>query len=67
MKTAVELRLLTGDREPCTSFSAIQIEHGRKEPSCRMMQRLSQALDVQPGEVAEFAAAIKARAAAPSN
>ncbi len=36
------------------------IEHGRSEPTFRVIRALSQALEVEPAEVAEFAAAIEA-------
>ena len=39
----------------------VQIEHGRQLPTFRTMQRLCTALGVDPGEVAEFAAAIEER------
>ena len=44
----------------------VQIEHGRQVPNFGTMQKLSQALDVEPMEVTEFAAAIEQRAAAPA-
>jgi transcriptional regulator with XRE-family HTH domain len=39
----------------------LDIEHGRSMPTFRTMRRLSEALGVDPGEVEEFAAAIKER------
>lgn len=44
----------------------VQIEHGRQLPNFGTIQKLSQALGVEPTEVSEFAAAIKQRAEAPS-
>jgi transcriptional regulator with XRE-family HTH domain len=39
----------------------IEIENGRNLPTFRTMRRLSEALDVEPAEVTEFAAAIEER------
>jgi transcriptional regulator with XRE-family HTH domain len=39
----------------------IEIENGRNLPTFRTMRRLSDALGVEPAEVAEFAAAIAER------
>jgi transcriptional regulator with XRE-family HTH domain len=39
----------------------LEIENGRNVPTFRTIRRLSEALDVDPSEVAEFAAAIEER------
>ena len=39
----------------------IQIELGRQVPTFRTMRRISQALGVDPGEITEFAGAIRKR------
>ncbi len=39
----------------------VQIEHGRQVANFRTIQRLSEALGVEPRDVAEFAAAIDQR------
>jgi transcriptional regulator with XRE-family HTH domain len=36
----------------------IDIEHGRRRPHYGTISKVSQALDVEPGEVTEFAAAL---------
>jgi DNA-binding XRE family transcriptional regulator len=38
----------------------VQVEHGRQRPQWRTMRALCKALDVQPRDVAEFAAAMDA-------
>jgi transcriptional regulator with XRE-family HTH domain len=42
----------------------VQLEAGRQLPVFRTMRRLSEALGVAPGEIAEFAAAIATRGGA---
>jgi transcriptional regulator with XRE-family HTH domain len=42
----------------------VQLEAGRQLPVFRTMRRLSEALGVAPGEIAEFAAAIATRGSA---
>jgi transcriptional regulator with XRE-family HTH domain len=37
----------------------VQIEHGRISPRLRTMRRLSEALDIEPGDITEFDDAIK--------
>jgi len=39
----------------------IQIEHGRQLPTFRTIQRITDALGVEPAEIEEFAAAIEER------
>lgn len=39
--------------------TVIAIEHGRVAPKFRTIRRLAEALEVEPREVAEFAAALK--------
>jgi transcriptional regulator with XRE-family HTH domain len=39
----------------------LEIENGRNVPTFRTIRRLSEALNVDPAEVEEFAAAIEAR------
>ena len=39
----------------------VQIENSRQLPTFRTMQRISAALGVEPGEIAEFAAALAER------
>ncbi len=39
----------------------IQIEHRRQLPTFRTIQRITDALGIEPGEIEEFAAAIEER------
>ncbi len=41
--------------------TVVQLEHGRQRANYRTMRRVSEALGVEPGGVAEFAAAIRQR------
>ena len=41
-----------------TKKTLIDIEHGRRRPHYATMGKLSQVLGVEPGEIAEFAAAM---------
>ena len=41
-----------------SSQTVVQIEHGRKTPRTRTIRRICDALEVEPAQVAEFAAAI---------
>ena len=45
-----------------SNATIVQIEHGAQVPTFRTIRRLCDALDVQPQDVAEFAAAIEQRA-----
>lgn len=54
-------------RAGVSNKTIVQIEHGRQLPNFGTIQKLSQALDVEPGEVKEFAAAIQERAAPPAS
>jgi len=47
-----------------SNTTIIQLERGAQVPLFRTIRRLSAALDVEPQEVAEFAAAIRLRGAA---
>jgi transcriptional regulator with XRE-family HTH domain len=42
-----------------TRKTLIDLEHGRRRPHYETMGKLSRALDVEPDEVAEFAAAME--------
>jgi DNA-binding XRE family transcriptional regulator len=55
-----------GEKAGVSTKTIVQLDHGRQLPNFGTIQKLSQALDVQPMEVTEFAAAIEARAAAPA-
>jgi transcriptional regulator with XRE-family HTH domain len=68
MKTLREwraARLLSIDRLAAkagmSNKTIVQIEHGRQLPTFRTIQRLSEALGVDPAEVEEFAAALGER------
>ncbi|MDP9359469.1 MAG: helix-turn-helix domain-containing protein [Chloroflexota bacterium] len=44
-----------------THKTLIDIEHGRRRPTYETMRRLSEALGVPAGEIAEFAAVLEER------
>lgn len=71
MKTLREwraLRLLStkglAAKAGVSNKTIVQVEHGHGLPIFRTIARISGALDVPPGEIAEFAAAIAARGGA---
>ncbi len=54
------------EKSGVTKKTIIQIEHGRQLPRFGTIQKLSQALEVEPGDVTEFAQAIAESAEAPA-
>lgn len=49
------------DKAGVTKKSLIDLEHGRRTPHYGTIAKLCAALDVEPGDVAEFAAALEER------
>ena len=49
------------ERSGVTAKTIVDLEHGRRQPHYDTMRQLCEALDVRPGEVTEFVAALEER------
>ena len=49
------------DAAGVSTKTVVQLEYGRQRPNYTTMRRLSEALQVEPREIAEFAAALEER------